>query len=119
MQAARHLDAELDDSALVQAARLDAEAFGPLYDRYLPRVYQYLRGYSRREDDATDLTQHVFLQALTGLPGYSEGRAPFANIITYESRDAQPATHWWWPSAGAFDGCFHFDYDGTNCDTTP
>jgi len=59
-----------DDTALVEAARCDPAAFGPLYQCYFDRVYAYLRARSPSEDDAADLTQHVFLQALDALPRY-------------------------------------------------
>jgi len=63
-----------DDLALVQAARENGEAFGILYERYLTRIYAYLRARTATNDDADDLTQQVFLQALQALPQYREQR---------------------------------------------
>ena len=65
-------DAPRDETALIQAAQRDLAAFGPLYARYVDRIYTYLRartGYARA-DDAADLTQQVFLRALDALPRY-------------------------------------------------
>jgi RNA polymerase sigma-70 factor (ECF subfamily) len=60
------------EAALIEAAQRDLAAFGPLYDRYVDRIYGYLltrTGYARRED-AADLTQQVFVRALDALPRY-------------------------------------------------
>lgn len=61
-----------DETALIQTAQRDLAAFGPLYARYVDRIYAYLRtrtGYARAAD-AADLTQQVFLRALDALPRY-------------------------------------------------
>ena len=61
-----------DEAALIQAARRDPAAFGPLYARYVDRIYTYLRTRTgpARADDAADLTQQVFVRALDALPRY-------------------------------------------------
>lgn len=51
----------------------DRDAFGLLYDRYLPRVYAYcLRLLSYREQ-AEDANTEVFMRALAGLPTFRAG----------------------------------------------
>lgn len=67
-----------DETALVQAAQADRAAFGPLYECYVDRIYAYLRARTGNAEDAADLTQQVFLQALDALPRYRSGSAPFA-----------------------------------------
>jgi RNA polymerase sigma-70 factor (ECF subfamily) len=65
-------DDAVDEAALIQASRRDSAAFGRLYARYVDRVYAYLRlrlGVAGA-DDAGDLTQQVFAQALNALPRY-------------------------------------------------
>jgi RNA polymerase sigma-70 factor, ECF subfamily len=61
-----------DEAALIQAAQQDLAAFGPLYARYVDRIYSYLctRTGQARADEAADLTQQVFLCALDALPRY-------------------------------------------------
>jgi RNA polymerase sigma-70 factor, ECF subfamily len=61
-----------DEAALIQAAQQDPAAFGPLYARYVDRIYTYLctRTGRARADEAADLTQQVFLRALDALPRY-------------------------------------------------
>lgn len=70
---------EIDhEAALVEAAKANPAAFEPLYQRYKARIYRYLFLRVRREEDAADLTQQVFLKALSALPGYRTRGLPFA-----------------------------------------
>lgn len=81
-------DKEADETHLVQAARHDPAAFDILYQRYLIRVYRYLRLRTNTEEDAADLTQQVFLQVLDALPGYEERGLPFAAWLFRIARNA-------------------------------
>jgi RNA polymerase sigma-70 factor (ECF subfamily) len=66
-----------DEAALVRAAQQDPAAFAPLYRRYRHRVYAYLYARLTDAEDAADLTQQVFLQALAALPRYRVRAVPF------------------------------------------
>lgn len=66
-----------DEAALIEAAKGSSEAFGELYQRYVGRIYHYLRARSDSEEEAADLTQQVFEQALKALPKYRDRGAPF------------------------------------------
>lgn len=91
-----------DDAAIVHAARRDPSAFEPLYERYHPGVYHYLRLRTATVEEAADLTQQVFLQALAALPKYRERGLPFAawlfriagNVATDAHRRRRPALDW-------------------------
>lgn len=48
-----------------------------LYQRYKTRIYRYLYLHIGHADDAADLTQQVFLKAMTSLKGY-QSRGSFA-----------------------------------------
>ena len=76
------IDSEPDDidaeAALVEAAKANPAAFEPLYQRYQTRIYRYLFLRVRREEEAADLTQQVFLKALSALPSYRTRGIPFA-----------------------------------------
>jgi RNA polymerase sigma-70 factor (ECF subfamily) len=50
--------------------------FGTLYQQQLPRIYRYLRARSSSDDEAADLTQQVFLNALAALPTYEVRGSP-------------------------------------------
>jgi RNA polymerase sigma-70 factor, ECF subfamily len=61
-----------DESALVKAAQLEAEAFAALYDRYVQRLYHYCYHRTNNVHDAEDLTAQTFLAALEALPDYRQ-----------------------------------------------
>src|SRR4051812_21655706 len=82
-----------DEVALVRAARQEPSAFGTLYDRYLGRIYAYLRARTSNDEEAADLTQQVFLQALDALPRYREGRVPFAAWLFCIARNVAIDAH--------------------------
>jgi RNA polymerase sigma-70 factor (ECF subfamily) len=67
-----------DEGSIVQAAKSDINAFEILYRRYVDRIYRYMRTRSESDEDAADLTQQVFLQALRALPRYNIRGIPFA-----------------------------------------
>ncbi len=72
---------ESDEAALIDEAQANPLAFETLYQRYVARVYRYLRARSEGDEDAADLTQQVFLQAFHALPGYQQRGLPFAAWI--------------------------------------
>jgi RNA polymerase sigma-70 factor, ECF subfamily len=84
---------EAAEDALVRAAQADPAAFGPLYERHRDRVYAYLRTRTRSADDAADLTQQVFLQALDALPRYRLRGAPFVAWLLRIARNAAINDH--------------------------
>lgn len=69
---------DTDEAELVCLVRQDPSAFAALYQRYLPRVYNYVRARLASEEEAADLTQQIFLQALNALPAYQPRGTPFA-----------------------------------------
>jgi RNA polymerase sigma-70 factor (ECF subfamily) len=81
------------EAALVRAAQENPAAFAPLYQRYRDRIYAYLRTRARTSEDAADLTQQVFLQALDALPRYRSGRAPFVAWLVRIARNVAASYH--------------------------
>jgi RNA polymerase sigma factor (sigma-70 family) len=73
-ETALSLDQEL---TLVRQSRVDARAFGVLYDHYFPRVYNYVYFRVRDGAIADDLVSTIFLRALDRLDTYREHRGPF------------------------------------------
>lgn len=86
-------DAGLDDVVLVQQAQADPAVFDAIYRRYRNRIYWYLRSRTQTEDDAADLTQHVFLQAMEHLQQYRAKRGPFAAWLFAIARHAATDFH--------------------------
>ena len=85
------------DEALVERAKVDPQAFGELYERYLARIYSYCYYRTRNVSEAEDLTEKVFLQALSHLPSYAYRGLPFSvwlyriahNVVANWHRDRQ------------------------------
>lgn len=86
-----------DDIALVERAKTDSAAFGDLYERYVGRIYSYVYHRTGNQSDAEDLTERVFVQALTHLPSYTYRGLPFSvwlfriahNVVANWYRDRQ------------------------------
>jgi RNA polymerase sigma-70 factor, ECF subfamily len=111
--------APTDDDLIARVKGGDGEAFGLLYDRYVERVYAYVRVRVLDDALAEDLTHDVFVGALQGLSRFQyQGHVMpwllriahnrLANHWRYRSR--QPQTDPLWsadaadangPSAGA------------------
>ena len=79
---------DLDEAELVRDAQAQPSAFTPLYQRYLSRIYNYVRARLETDDEAADLTQQIFLQALDALPGYQPRGAPFVAWLFKIARHA-------------------------------
>jgi RNA polymerase sigma-70 factor, ECF subfamily len=82
-----------DEGSLIERARSDEGAFAELYGRYVHRVFRYLRTHTESEDDASDLTQHVFMQAFRALPGYENRKLPFSAWLIRIARNAAIDTY--------------------------
>lgn len=78
---------ERADVDLIRAARVDVAAYGELYRRHLTSVYRYLAA-RVGPDEASDLTQLVFVRAWEALPRYRERGAPFAAWLFRIARNA-------------------------------
>lgn len=91
-----------DEEALVLAAKANPAAFEELYHRYVTRVYRYLYARASNRDEAADLTQQVFLQALSALPNHRSKGGAFAawlfriayNVATDAYRKRKPTLSW-------------------------
>ena len=62
-----------DDLDLVAMARMDPAAFAPLYRRYVLPIYRYCYRRLGGHEAAEDATSQVFVKALAGLGGFTEG----------------------------------------------
>ena len=67
----------LDDRELIELAKEDRQAFGVLYERYLPKIYSYVYHRTGNSHDAEDLTAKVFQRALGHIGSYEDRGLPF------------------------------------------
>lgn len=67
-----------DDEALIRAEQGDSEAFGVLYERYLPRIYSYVYYRTGNPHEAEDLTERVFQRAISNIHRYQNMGVPFS-----------------------------------------
>jgi RNA polymerase sigma-70 factor (ECF subfamily) len=67
-----------DESTLIERAKIDKEAFGLLYERYVERIYKYVYYRTGNVADAEDLTAHVFERAMNHIGRYKDQGVPFS-----------------------------------------
>ncbi len=103
-------DIDYDDSTLIKRSLAgDRQAFRLLYDKHVSHVYAICLRYCSNEDEASDVTQEVFIQVWEKLGGY-KGDSSFStwlyrvttNISISHIRKRSP---WWartieWTDAG-------------------
>jgi len=71
-----------EEESLIQKARKgDGNAFGKLYDEYLPRIYRFIFLKTGRKQDAEDITHQVFLNAWQNMGGYKSKGFPFSSWL--------------------------------------
>lgn len=66
-----------DDALVARVISGDREAFESLYERYLPRVYGFVRKRLRNRADCEEAVQDVFIAIFCSLASF-RGEAPFA-----------------------------------------
>ncbi len=67
-----------DESALIERAKSDSEAFGELYERHFDRIYNYIYYRTGNIHDAEDLTARVFFRAIQHIGNYKDQGGPFS-----------------------------------------
>lgn len=72
------LDTGIDESALIEQAKTDKDAFGQLYERYVDRIYNYVYYRTGNVADAEDLTARIFVRAMQHIGNYQDMGVPFS-----------------------------------------
>src|SRR6516225_7441542 len=67
-----------DENVLVERAKRDPDAFGELYDRYLPHIYRLVYSRVHNQAVAEDVTSEVFMKALKSIGRYQDVGKPFS-----------------------------------------
>jgi len=81
------------EDALVAEAIARPEAFGELYELFMPRVYRYVRTRTASAEEAADVTQCVFVKAMSSLSKYRASRGPFAGWLFRIAHNAAVDSH--------------------------
>lgn len=68
---------QLDVKSLVELAKNDKQAFGELYERYMPKMYNYIYYRTGNVHDAEDLTSRLFFRAMSHIGNYEDRGVPF------------------------------------------
>ncbi|MDI1353524.1 MAG: sigma-70 family RNA polymerase sigma factor [bacterium] len=77
-----HSDQQLKEELMViEAAKLDPEQFGTLYEKYYKQIFNYVYQRMDSKDAAFDITGQVFLKAMTNLQKYEYKGVPFASWL--------------------------------------
>jgi RNA polymerase sigma-70 factor, ECF subfamily len=66
----RLISEPVSEDELVRRAQKDPVQFGPLYDRYIQRIYRFLLARTANPADAEDLTSQTFLTAVEKINEY-------------------------------------------------
>jgi RNA polymerase sigma-70 factor (ECF subfamily) len=66
------------EDQLVERAKVDADAFGELYDHYFAQIYRFVYSRLREQDVAEDVTSEVFFKALRAIHRYKPSGHPFS-----------------------------------------
>jgi RNA polymerase sigma-70 factor (ECF subfamily) len=73
-----NLTPDPEETALIDQARSDKDAFGELYARYHDKIYNYIYYRTGNADDAEDLTAKVFMRAMQHIGNYEDKGVPFS-----------------------------------------
>jgi RNA polymerase sigma-70 factor (ECF subfamily) len=72
------LNSGMDESALIERAKTDKEAFGQLYELYVDKIYNYVYYRTGNVADAEDLTARIFFRAMGHIGKYDDRGIPFS-----------------------------------------
>ncbi|MDF1500215.1 MAG: sigma-70 family RNA polymerase sigma factor [Anaerolineales bacterium] len=76
------------DAELITLAQSgEVEAFGHLYERYLDRIYRYIRARVGQDRVAEDIAEMVFLRSFESLDGYEDRGYPFSAYLYQVARN--------------------------------
>lgn len=70
-----------DEEKLILAAQANRDKFQPLYEKYYTQILKFVYQRVTTKDDAYDITQQVFLQAMLSLNKYELRGFPFSSWL--------------------------------------
>jgi len=78
---------ELEANLIKQAKKGDSDAFGQLYDHYLPKIYRYILLKVSHREEAEDLTHEVFVSAWENIDSYKSQGFPFSTWLYHIAKN--------------------------------
>ena len=69
------------EEALILAAQKDLQMFSALYEKYYGAILKFVYQRVTTKEDAYDITQQIFLQAMVSLPKYQLRGFPFSSWL--------------------------------------
>ena len=79
---------EGEENLVKEAKRGDSEAFGQLYDHYLPKIYRFVLIKVTYKEHAEDITQQTFLKAWKSIKRYQDKGHPFGSWLYRIARNS-------------------------------
>ena len=79
---------ETEKQQISEAKKGNKEAFGALYDHYLPQIYRFILFKVNRKAEAEDIAHEVFLSAWKNMPNYRQKGFPFSSWLYQIARNA-------------------------------
>ena len=70
-----------EEAEQIIAAKKNPDKFRPLYEKYYAQILKFVYQRVTSKEDAYDITQQVFLQALLALPKYEDRGFPFSSWL--------------------------------------
>ena len=70
-----------DEEQLIQAAKRNPQQFAALYDKYYAQILKFVYQRLTTKQDAYDITQQVFVQAMLSLEKYEYRGLPFSSWL--------------------------------------
>lgn len=77
----REIDLKDIDSLVKRAKEGEVEAFGLIYDRFLPQIYRFIFLKVSSKTEAEDLSQQVFMKAWQAIYRFESEGAPFVSWL--------------------------------------
>lgn len=84
---------EDEHNLVARAKEGEAEAFGLLYDFYMPRIYRFVLFRVSHREEAEDLTHQTFLKAWEHIETYEPRGYPFSSWLYKIARNAVIDNH--------------------------
>jgi len=71
----------ISESAIIEKAKKDINAFAPIYDKYYVSIFRYIFNRVETEEIAADITSQVFYKAIKSIKKYEDRGLPYGSFL--------------------------------------